>query len=299
MAALLVLICLVIPSILRAQPSREDQLIVEKYSFGDFTDAYRILIHVQKWVYIADRAQHRILLFRDGQTDPTTIGGYGWSPSSFDTPSGIATDGLNIYVADYGNHRIQRFDRTLSLISSFSTRESDNRQARFGYPTGVALSNQGDLFILDSENVRVVRFSPRSLPLGSFGEIETRARRLVKPLKIGVSQTDRIYVLEPNRLVEYDPAGNFLRTIGEGILTDARSFVIGTETFLVVEPGTLVVFDGRGMMQRQISRDMIAAERPVGEFADAAIVEAQFYLLSRHRVHVFDLADIVRGSSRE
>ena len=53
------------------------------------------------------------------------IGGPGWDNDRFDQPAGIwARNGLDVFVADYGNHRIQRFDRDLSFVSSFSTRES-------------------------------------------------------------------------------------------------------------------------------------------------------------------------------
>lgn len=299
MAALLVLVHLVLLPFLAGQVAEARQLIVEKHSFGSFGGAYRILVTAQNWIYVLDRSENRIVLFRDGQTNPTTIGGYGWGSSSFDGPSGIASDGLNLYISDYGNHRIQRFDRTLSFISSFSTRESENPQVRFGYPSGVDLSRQGDLLLLDGENSRVLRFSPRSLFLGSFGDIEIRSRRLRRPLKIVASHTDRVYVLEPNRLIEYDHVGNFLRSIGEGELKSATSVVLVGQSFIVIEPHSVSVFGDDGLPKRRIARDSLVVEQQVDEFADAAIVETEFYLLTRHRVHVFDLADIVKRDKND
>lgn len=136
-----------------------DSLLIEESNFGEFQAAACITVSPQKWVYVLDRENHLVHLFRDPSTPSRSVGGYGWTLTSFDQPSGVAADGLSVYVSDYGNHRVVRFDRLLNVVSSFSTRDTLEADLRFGYPTGVALSRQGDLFILDSDNLRVIKFS--------------------------------------------------------------------------------------------------------------------------------------------
>ena len=64
-------------------------------------------------VYVADSYNHRVQLFSAGQSNGTTIAGVTSSPGSssrqFNLPFGVAVDTqFNVYVADYGNHRIQK-----------------------------------------------------------------------------------------------------------------------------------------------------------------------------------------------
>lgn len=65
-------------------------------------------------VYVVDTYNHRVQFFRVGESNGTTIAGVTLSPGSSSTqlnlPFGLAVDNnFNVYVADYGNHRVQQF----------------------------------------------------------------------------------------------------------------------------------------------------------------------------------------------
>ncbi|CAF3796462.1 unnamed protein product [Rotaria sp. Silwood1] len=67
-------------------------------------------------MYVADRENHRIQLFMNGQTEGITIAGVtgvnGGNSTLFNSPWLIELDSqLNLYVADSNNHRIQNFLR--------------------------------------------------------------------------------------------------------------------------------------------------------------------------------------------
>ena len=110
------------------------------------------------------------------------VGGAGWNDDQFDKPSGLwARNGIDVFVADYGNHRIQRFDRGLNFISSFSARESTDPEERFGYPLDVALSRLGDLFVCDGENARVVKINRFTKVERAFGGFDAGKGRLLRP----------------------------------------------------------------------------------------------------------------------
>lgn len=64
--------------------------------------------------YIADRSNHRVVYIAYGRTNYTTIAGIigvpGSNPNQLNIPSSVAIDSqFNIYVADDGNNRIQKF----------------------------------------------------------------------------------------------------------------------------------------------------------------------------------------------
>lgn len=67
-------------------------------------------------LYVADRGNHRIQFFFNGQLNGTTIAGLtgkiGSNATMLSYPNSIALDNqLNLYVVDHYNHRIQRFLR--------------------------------------------------------------------------------------------------------------------------------------------------------------------------------------------
>ncbi len=181
-----------------------DTSIIEVQTLGSFQQASRITTNPQGWMYVTDAGRNLVIRLKGDESVNTSVGGYGWSPTTLDKPTGLATDGLNLYVSDYGNHRLQRFDSNLNFISSFATRDTSFTDARFGYPLGVALSRLGDLFVLDGDNVRVVKFIGNVRYGRSFGDIDDRRSRLRRPEKILVGPNDHVFVLEPDRLLEFD-----------------------------------------------------------------------------------------------
>ncbi|MBI3586900.1 MAG: NHL repeat-containing protein [Ignavibacteriales bacterium] len=198
---------------------------------------------------MVDADRNSISLFKDKTSLPITVGGYGWTSTSFDGPAGIATDGINVYIADHGNHRIQRFDRNLNFMSTFSTRDTSVVEARFGYPSGAAISRFGDLFILDEENIRVVKFNARSQFERAFGSLGDERGKLQHPIKILLSSDDHVYVLEPSKIIVYDYFGNYVQTIGVGTLHHAKGFAVGRENNIVVTSDTLYWFSKQGSVE--------------------------------------------------
>jgi hypothetical protein len=62
----------------------------------------------------------------------------------------------NIYVADRGNHRIQKFTSTGTFLSKWGTAGSGAGQ--FSAPFGVAVDASGDIYVADSNNDRIQKF---------------------------------------------------------------------------------------------------------------------------------------------
>lgn len=171
------------------------------------------------------------------------IGGPGWSEDRFDHPAGVwARNGIDIFVADYGNHRIQRFDRQLVFISSFSTRERSNPDERFGYPTDVALSRLGDLFICDSENTRILKVSGLSKVERIFGDFGAGRGRLHTPNQLDIGPNDKIYVQDGKRVVVFDTFGNFVHAI-EGLFEHDPLIYADDEGLVALADMRFYVFD--------------------------------------------------------
>lgn len=180
---------------------------------GLFRDAGCMTVDPAGVVYVVDAATSQCLKLSESGEVTAQCGGYGWSDQSFDHPSDItAPNGLDVYVADYGNHRIQRYDRNLNFISSFSATDADGRRI-FGYPRGVACSDDGALFIIDGENQRIVKVTSGNTVDRIFGDATSGPGRLKNPARIRVDSRKRVYVLDEGKIVVYDAFGVWLRTV--------------------------------------------------------------------------------------
>ena len=86
-----------------------------------------------------------------------SIGEKGDKPGQFNHPSSVSGDAYgNIYVADTGNNRIQKFDdngQLLSFIGGFGWGKE-----QFQVPHDIFVYNSLDIYIADFENSRIERY---------------------------------------------------------------------------------------------------------------------------------------------
>lgn len=193
---------------------------------------------------VVDGHNATICLYDRAFVKGMTAGGPGWENGRFDQPAGIwARNGLDVFVADFGNHRIQRFDRTLSFVSSFSTRDSDDPSGRFGYPSDVALSRFGELFLCDTENGRIVKVNAANKVEASFGGFGGGQGRLQHPAQVEIGPNDRVYVLDPPRVLVFDGFGNFLTAYPDGVMSHPTVLFADTRGVMIADGDSLFCFD--------------------------------------------------------
>ncbi len=248
---------------------REGTAVVEEYAFGEFQRATRIVISAQGTIYVIDADQNKIFRFLNSGATPLSVGGFGWSATSFDTPTGIATDGVNIYVSDYGNHRIQQFDRNLNFISSFSTRDTSDESLRFGYPLDVAISELGDLFVLDGENSRVLKFNLPYSFARSFGDLNEQNGKLHAPLRL-VASGSRVFVGERDRILLFDYFGNYLESIGQGTMDTLEGLAAIQNGLLVAANDTLIWYGMDGSTRKRIPLREVLTSEHIDKIEDIA-----------------------------
>ena len=110
-------------------------------------------------------AKHKIasISLNDTTNQSTNIAGTGQQGSSSDQlnePWGIFVDiNFDLYVADSGNHRIQRF-RPGSLNGTTVAQNGTPIGLSLNYPTDVILDDNGLTYIADNENHRIIRAGP-------------------------------------------------------------------------------------------------------------------------------------------
>ena len=286
-AAFAIAVCLFI-GLPTASAQPVDTVLVEDYSIGNFQRATRIVVGTQGTIYVLDADENKVSLFSNLQDAPKTLGGFGWSSSSFDKPTGVATDGVNVYISDYGNHRIQRFDRDFNYISSLSSRDTSDVTSRFGYPLDIALSEFGDLFILDGENIRVMKFNSQGSFERVFGDINAGKGKIQNPTKL-LATNSRIFVGEKNKILEYDYFGNYLGSIGDGVMSNIAGFAVVTNGLIAASNDSIWWFTRKGILQKNSSLDRIISGDRIDQIQDIAWKGERLFILSQHRIHIFKM----------
>ena len=100
-------------------------------------------------------------------------GSLGTGNGQFDGPRGVAVHGAgNVYVADLGNHRVEKFDGSGTFLTSWGSFGSGNGQ--FDSPTGVAVDGAGNVYVADNGHHRIEKFS--AAPFGPTFSVPPRTR---------------------------------------------------------------------------------------------------------------------------
>ena len=85
-------------------------------------------------------------------------GSEGSGEGQFVRPSQIAVDSSgNVYVADGGNDRIQKFDSSGNFLATWGSYGEGNGQ--LSYPESIAVDSSGNVYVADGGNDRVQTFS--------------------------------------------------------------------------------------------------------------------------------------------
>ncbi|GAB3558786.1 hypothetical protein GCM10027577_50380 [Spirosoma fluminis] len=122
-------------------------------------------------LYVSDYDNHRVQKFPPNSTSATsgsTVAGgngYGNMANQFARPYGMYVDEAgNIYVADSGNDRIQKFPPNSTSATSGITVAGGNGAGtganQLDSPLGVVVDGQGYVYVADTDNYRIQKFPP-------------------------------------------------------------------------------------------------------------------------------------------
>ncbi|WP_124245588.1 NHL repeat-containing protein [Cyclonatronum proteinivorum] len=192
----------------------------------------------QNRIFIIEQGRHRLLVLDLQGRRVDSLGVRGRSNYRFDRPSAIdATNGLQLYIADRNNARIQLFDRRLSYLSTI-TPDSDRAGSNdFFRPGAVAVTAFGDVFAADSDAGALLRFDQN----GRLQQrTDLRDTELMLPLRDLLVHDESLFVLESGRglVHELGSQGSWRRFISgtEGsraMAADQGGLWVANETELV------------------------------------------------------------------
>src|SRR5690606_21945023 len=110
-------------------------------------------VYVLDYVFYNENSsfnQAQVVVFNSHGDYAARWGSYGNGEGQFKDPRDVAVDrDGHIYVADTGNHRIQKFNASMEYVTEWSIA---------GNPSGIDVDRLGNVYVTDSDNHRVLKF---------------------------------------------------------------------------------------------------------------------------------------------
>ncbi len=253
-------------------------------TIGKFERASSFYITANGFVYVTDTGRNEVIMLDTLGNVIKTFGGYGWTEDSFDNPADVFADPLTVYVADKNNHRIKRFDKNLNFISSLYTRESENSRESFGYPLSCATSNQGDLYLIDSENKRIMKFDFSGNFQQNFGGFDAGKFMLSNPLQLAIASNNNVFIIDGDNIIVFDQYGNGILKIN---VQEKLNSIRILFDHLIVTTEKEIYYSNLRLPEAQLSVLNLLGIEAIPKIVSSIIFNNKLYALSKDSILVF------------
>ena len=221
-----------------------DSTLVKYTDYNGFANAVSMTTDGKGFIYILDNENNEVIKFDENLKEVKRTGRKGWNNGEFDSPTNIdGSSGLDIYVTDGINYRIQRFDLNLSFVSSLITNsETFDDKLKFNTPIASVILNSSDLYVIDGENKRIVYFKNGKTPFLSFGGFQSAEKPLISPAKILRDSFNYLYVLDKKQqcVFQYDNFGNYIKIF---TIPEIKTFTIYNNCLYFVTESEILIYD--------------------------------------------------------
>jgi sugar lactone lactonase YvrE len=274
----------------------------EGYKDGDaaaaqFNTPSGIAIDKDNNIIIADTSNNRVRRLTP-ERKVTTVAGSGGagfkdgpaSEAQFDGPIGVAVDKQgNIFVADSYNDRIRKISTdgnvtTIAGAGSPGFSDGSAAEASFDTPCGVAVDEEGNVFVADTGNRSVRRITP----LGEVATVAGSAQPgadgqpdeigFSRPIALAVTHDDFLFVADAGRgqIIRITPEGqpSVYAGIGTGYGEGQKARFNGPAGLAIDRDGNLYVADSQNYLVRLVSP--AASRGDAAKSADAGTAPDMF-----------------------
>ena len=254
---------------------------------GNFRQATGFSITPGGFIFVADAYTNEITKLDTTGVIIRTIGGYGWYAEMFDYPADILATTLHVYVTDKNNNRIQMFDKDLNFLLDFNTKENEGRGFSFAYPVSCGISNQGDFYILDSDNLRVIKYDASGNFITAFGGIDAGDFVLEEPRKLSVSPDGDVFIIDKNEIKIFDPFGSPLSRISTQFIPENLNI---TFNYLVITSSKSLAFADLSLPELSLTYWELPHGLKSGMIIEGALIRNRLYILTLNAINIYAIS---------
>jgi sugar lactone lactonase YvrE len=200
----------------------------------NFKNAAGIATDKQGNVYVVDAGNARIRKLGPSGSQVTMWGSDGTADGQFkfhdDTKEhggaifgDVAVDGQgNVYVADMGNRRVQKFDSTGKFLLKWGSEGTGDGQFRSA--GSIAVDGDGNVYVGDDIAISVQKFDPTGKFLARIGSVGVGEGQFASPAGMAFDAQGNLYLAdyENHRISIFTKDGQFLRMFGTRGLGDGQ-----------------------------------------------------------------------------
>ena len=161
---------------------------------GQFGSPFGLAVSSQGFVYVAEYGRNVVQKF---DTNGTFLGKWGdtqaaGTPLALAGFLGVDVAG-NLYIPMYAMQKIQKLDPDGQMLAEFLGKPINSRPPA---PIGVAVDEDGNIYITEADGNRMVKFDENGAILNYWGGQGAKGAQFDKPMGIAVDDDGYIYVAD-------------------------------------------------------------------------------------------------------
>lgn len=254
-----------------------DSLLVKQKNVKGFTNAISMTLDAKENIYVLDNEANQIVKFNSNLEYKKRNGKQGWAEGQFDSPTYIdGSSGLDIFISDGKNRRVQRFDLELNSVTSLKTNLTDfPTDLQFNTPIATLVLNSREIYIIDGDNNRIVVYKEGRIPSNVFGDYKSGKGQLARPVKLLKDANNFIYILdkELNKVLRFDNLGNYVNSYS---INNLLTFTIFKNLLYLFNQKEIIVYD---IDKNTIVDKKILPVTGLKKYRDILVLSGNKYLL--------------------
>ncbi len=177
---------------------------------GKLPKPINITVEPDGTIYVTDTVRDQVVVF---DKDDNFVRAYG-ATGQF-KPGDVAIADDRLYISDLKHHEVQVLDRQSGNLL-FKIGKAGSKDGEFIYPTNLAIGPDRNLYVTDTGNFRIEKFTLDGKFIRSFGAVGSGFGQFARPKGVALDRDGRLYAVDAafQNIQVLSPDGRLLMFFG-------------------------------------------------------------------------------------